>query len=153
IPAISAGISRLAPQAGGAGFARAGSPAPENGGAATHSSRDESRFRPPLISTMRRRRHDPPNFTMIFRAAGSQLFEEDILKKFAAQRPNIRLHLISWAEAQILFESLQAEEAAAFRELEHCFRRVMPDPRGQATAVRFKPRDAPAVAALAEDTK
>jgi hypothetical protein len=69
ISAISAGISRPTPRAGGAGSARAGSPAVKKDGAAAHPSPDESRSRPPLISAMCCRRRDPLNFAMNCRSS------------------------------------------------------------------------------------
>lgn len=83
----------------------------------------------------------------------SDAFEEQFLKKYAEKRADVRLHQISVAGSQILFEPLKAEEAAAFRELEHDFRRIMHDPGSQATVVRFKPDDLPAVTVLTKDAK
>ncbi|MGO9464022.1 MAG: ATP-binding protein [Isosphaeraceae bacterium] len=83
----------------------------------------------------------------------SYIFEEEFLKKYAKRHPGIHLHQINVAGSQILFEALKPDEAAAFRELEHGFRRMMPDPRSHATIARFKPVSLPSVTVLTTDAK
>ena len=83
----------------------------------------------------------------------SYVFEEEFLEKYAAQRPDVRLHLISGSGSEFLFERISPEEADTFRNLEMDFRRVMPDAASQVRVVRFKPHTLPAVTVLTPDAK
>ena len=79
------------------------------------------------------------------------IFEEEFLKKYAERHPEIRLHLISGAGSEFLFERINADEADAFRNLEIDFRQTMPDPASQVRVVRFKPNSLPAITILTAD--
>lgn len=81
------------------------------------------------------------------------LFEEDFLRKYAKRRPDVRLHPISVAGSEFLFEPIQPEERPLFQRLESDFQRSLPDPRSQARVVRFQPAALPAVTVLTADAK
>jgi hypothetical protein len=85
--------------------------------------------------------------------SAGHMFEENFLRKYAKRRPDVRLHLISVAGSEFLFEPLAPEEVATFRNLELDFQRTMPDHRSQARVVRFKPASLPAVTVLTADAK
>ena len=83
----------------------------------------------------------------------SYIFEENFLKKYAERRPNVRLHQISGAGSEFLFERIDAEESSKFRDLEADFRRTIPDPNSQIKVVRFNPTMLPAVTVLTPDAR
>ena len=81
------------------------------------------------------------------------IFEENFLRKYAERHPQVRLHQISVAGSEFLFEPLSPEGAAEFRQLELDFQRNLPDPRSQVRVARFQPPVLPAVTVLTADAK
>ncbi|GHO99299.1 hypothetical protein KSF_093470 [Reticulibacter mediterranei] len=83
--------------------------------------------------------------------AGS-IFEDEFIEKYAQRHPDVRLHLISGAGGDILFERLTVDEMRAFQPLEAEFRKVViQNMLNELRIVRFKPNTLPAVTILAGD--
>ncbi len=81
------------------------------------------------------------------------VFDEEFLRKYADRHTDVRLHLISVAGSDFLFEPIGADAAQAFRSLERDFEATMPHPHSRAQTVRFAPATLPAVTVLTKEGK
>ncbi len=81
------------------------------------------------------------------------VFDLEFLRKYADRQADVRLHLISVAGSDFLFEPIKGEVAQAFRNLERDFEATMPHPHSRAQAVRFVPATLPAVIVLTKEAK
>jgi molecular chaperone HtpG len=84
------------------------------------------------------------------------IFEEKFLRKYEElNKETVKLHLISGADSEFLFEKVKPELADDFRLLELDFRRpmLMLDPASQIRVAYFKPTSLPAVTVLTGEAK
>ena len=79
------------------------------------------------------------------------VFDEEFLQKYANRHANVRLHLISVADSDFLFEPIGADASRDFKALERDFEMTMPHPHSRAQTVRFAPTVLPAVTVLTKE--
>jgi molecular chaperone HtpG len=83
----------------------------------------------------------------------SYVFDQEFLRKYADRHADVRLHLISVAGSDFLFEPIKADVAQGFRQLERDFEATMPHPHSRAQTVRFAPATLPAVTVLTKEAR
>jgi hypothetical protein len=81
------------------------------------------------------------------------VFEEAFLQKYAERHADVRLHLLSVAGSDFIFEPLTSDAAEPYRSLERDFEDVMPHGGSRAQVVRFSPVFLPAVTVLTKEAK
>lgn len=83
----------------------------------------------------------------------SYVHESKFLRKYAEEKPDIKLEQLDFAESSIIFEKLSPSEAQPFQELMTEFSYNMPTGGSRAKIVRFTPVHIPAVLTLTEGQK
>ncbi|MDJ0533289.1 MAG: ATP-binding protein [Xenococcaceae cyanobacterium MO_207.B15] len=98
-------------------------------------------------------------FIMLCEARGllvvnaSHLFESKFLERYAQIHPDIRLRQLNLEGSVLIFEPLNSDELANYRQLILELSHLLPDRRSNVRLVRFKPESIPALTILSQAAK